>query len=580
MLWRGVLVALVVAVVGKPSDVAGAIAFVRAVGTAGSQTVGTTLTVAVGAAGVAADDTLIVAVALDPASGAVACADDAGNVYTVDADATRGSGTSGVRTVVCSARVTTPLAAGDTITVTHPAVAARAACAYEFAGISVADRSAIRTGSSTSPSAGPTAPTSQGAELLFAAVGMEAKKTDPFTPGAGFTVLVPEQSSSGGLSSASVAINAEYRSVAVAGAYSASGTIISHPWAETLVTYRAFACGNGVVEPAEQCDDGNLESGDCCDPSCRFEDASVVCRDAAGPCDVPEYCPGDSGSCPDDAKSTDVCRPAVDDCDVDEVCDGVADDCPPDALADAGTLCRDAAGDCDLPEYCTGDSASCPADLKSTDECRPAVDDCDVAEVCDGVSDDCPADTVMPDTDGDGLCDALDYCPSVADDETDSDGDGIPDACDPCTTDAPAPVAKPRLRMQHDARTGGARFKLSGVVTVDASPAIDPAGKGFRMILSGPDGLPVLDAIVAGGRGWTHDPVGHAWRYQNLFSSEIVSIEVRASAQRANRLVFRISGFLSSDPGPGVHGMPALVVIDAPYATTGQCGAAVFPTRR
>src|SRR5690242_18099109 len=80
MLW---LVALALAVVGKPSDVAGAIAFVQTVGTAGSQTVGTTVTVTVGAAGVAADDTLIVAVALDPASGAVACADDGGNVYTV-----------------------------------------------------------------------------------------------------------------------------------------------------------------------------------------------------------------------------------------------------------------------------------------------------------------------------------------------------------------------------------------------------------------------------------------------------------------------------------------------------------------
>lgn len=42
-----------------------------------------------------------------------------------------------------------------------------------------------------------------------------------------------------------------------------------------------------------------------------------------------------------------------------------------------------------------------------------------------------------PDTDGDGIADALDRCPTVPDDQRDSDGDGLGDACDP----TPAPVA-------------------------------------------------------------------------------------------------------------------------------------------
>jgi|GEM_PF-415402 len=38
----------------------------------------------------------------------------------------------------------------------------------------------------------------------------------------------------------------------------------------------AFACGNGVVEPMEQCDDGNLTSGDGCDDRCRFDSSNIV----------------------------------------------------------------------------------------------------------------------------------------------------------------------------------------------------------------------------------------------------------------------------------------------------------------
>jgi len=37
----------------------------------------------------------------------------------------------------------------------------------------------------------------------------------------------------------------------------------------------------------------------------------------------------------------------------------------------------------------------------------------------------------LPDTDGDGIPDASDNCPSVANDQTDTDGDGMGDACDP-----------------------------------------------------------------------------------------------------------------------------------------------------
>src|SRR5438128_1887803 len=33
----------------------------------------------------------------------------------------------------------------------------------------------------------------------------------------------------------------------------------------------AFVCGNGIVEPGEQCDDGNVSSDDGCSAMCIFE---------------------------------------------------------------------------------------------------------------------------------------------------------------------------------------------------------------------------------------------------------------------------------------------------------------------
>src|SRR5262249_27678621 len=40
-------------------------------------------------------------------------------------------------------------------------------------------------------------------------------------------------------------------------------------------------CGDGVIEPGEQCDDGNTDNGDCCSATCQFEPAGTTCRPAA-----------------------------------------------------------------------------------------------------------------------------------------------------------------------------------------------------------------------------------------------------------------------------------------------------------
>src|SRR5690242_13336664 len=94
---------------------AGAQATINFQGTVGSNALGSTgtsITIPVAAGGVPAGSTVIVALAMDPAAGAVSAIDARGNTYTNDVDRANGSGTSGVRTVVLSAPVTTALVGG------------------------------------------------------------------------------------------------------------------------------------------------------------------------------------------------------------------------------------------------------------------------------------------------------------------------------------------------------------------------------------------------------------------------------------------------------------------------------------
>src|SRR5262249_36756068 len=51
----------------------------------------------------------------------------------------------------------------------------------------------------------------------------------------------------------------------------------------------ATPCGNGVIDPGEQCDDFNAASGDGCSASCQLE-AGFVCPTIGAPCIHLVYC--------------------------------------------------------------------------------------------------------------------------------------------------------------------------------------------------------------------------------------------------------------------------------------------------
>src|SRR5262245_3203198 len=118
-------------------------------------------------------------------------------------------------------------------------------------------------------------------------------------------------------------------------------------------------------------------------------------------------------------------------------------------------------------------------------------------------------DAICRDRDGDGVCDADDDCPEVADaDQTDTDGDGLGDACDPCT--GGLTVAKPKISVTklvapagHEALAVSGRF-----MPFPASPALDPVSTGARVVVTDTAGTLVDATIPAGAfdvvteRGW------------------------------------------------------------------------------
>lgn len=163
------------------------------------------------------------------------------------------------------------------------------------------------------------------------------------------------------------------------------------------------ACGNGLVQGDEDCDDGNQATGDCCSQGCDYEAYGSACAADAEEC-RDDICNG-AATCihPPSAFGT-PCTADAEEC-TGDVCDG-SGACshpasPPDTPCTAdtnecsGDLC-DGAGACGHPPLALGTPCTADANLCTDDQC-------DGAGACDHPNNTAPCD------DGD-LCTPVDTC--------------------------------------------------------------------------------------------------------------------------------------------------------------------------
>ncbi|OZJ06254.1 hypothetical protein BZG36_00797 [Bifiguratus adelaidae] len=87
-------------------------------------------------------------------------------------------------------------------------------------------------------------------------------------------------------------------------------------------------CGNGILEPGEECDSGGVDDACCYGKTCKLKPGAV--------CD--DYNDGCCTNCTVAPKNY-VCRPSISSCDPQEVCDGTSLQCPPDVWSPDGSSC-------------------------------------------------------------------------------------------------------------------------------------------------------------------------------------------------------------------------------------------------
>jgi RHS repeat-associated protein len=168
--------------------------------------------------------------------------DSRGNTYSVDRP-TVSNGNSD--TAIASARVTTALQTGDTITATFAATAGatRAIIAADFSGLSTTspwlDATASATGAGLTPSAGPSGTSQTAPELVIGAFSDATILL--FGSGGTFTPTAPYQSAGdAGSVSDAMRLHLAYNVATTTGTFTASGTIASRTgeyWSATLGSY-------------------------------------------------------------------------------------------------------------------------------------------------------------------------------------------------------------------------------------------------------------------------------------------------------------------------------------------------------
>jgi hypothetical protein len=315
-------------------------------------------------------------------------------------------------------------------------------------------------------------------------------------------------------------------------------------------------CGNGDLDPGEQCDTG-LDVGafgNCCTATCQYASSSTLCRNAFN-CDPAEFCTGSSETCP--ANVTD-----------------------PD-----GTPCNDN-DPCATGKTCTAGICTNGTPLPAGTECNPPFEciafECDGAGTCDIIYHNDPCDDF-------DLCTTNDAC---------SDGaclGGPPLDCGACQScdsfEGCLPTIEPvcaapsgpdsLVLLKEGDSPDDARFKWKwkNGPQIDVEDFGDPRTSTsyslcmYDQDLSALTGLRLMiEATAAIGDKWTPTAKGYKYKDTSLSSDGLQLIVLKSGAAGKGKITLKGKG-AGLDP----ENLPAtLPVVVQLKASNGACWEANY----
>jgi cysteine-rich repeat protein len=273
------------------------------------------------------------------------------------------------------------------------------------------------------------------------------------------------------------------------------------------------ACGNGILEPGEDCDDGNASSGDCCSATCGFESSGSSCDADGSLCTDGDTCNG-AGVCNagppldcDDANvcTNDSCNPASGCVNTNNTnpCDD-GDPCTVGDVCGSGICTAQAPLICDDGDVCTDDSCNPATGCEYTNNTDPCDDGdaCTVADTCAGGS--CQSGAPLDCDDGvvctDDICNPATGCEYAFNTGSCDDGNActVGDYCSVgnCIPQAPLDCDDGDVCTADscDQVTGCAHAPIPGCGV--PIPALSPGGKSLLSLL-----VVAAGAVLLGRRG-------------------------------------------------------------------------------
>src|SRR5262245_14021636 len=229
--------------------------------------------------------------------------------------------------------------------------------------------------------------------------------------------------------------------------------------------------------------------------------------------------------------------------------------------------------------------------------CGNGVVDTDAGEECDTQipgSDCClPTCLLAPDTDGDGVCDAIDNCTTIANPtQSNGDADALGDACDPCTNLVPTGQEKVKLTLaRSQPPVGDDRVGFFGYITsVPTLPTINPVANGVRFLITDGTGAFPVDVTIPSGAydpgtkaGWKMNGSATTWAYKNVGPTVsqvdgIQMVKVFKLSFPPGKYKFQVKGKNGTFPVDPAH-LPLIgtLVLQPPFGANGQCIEALFP---